>query len=107
MGNGPAVRPKEVIECVRKDGAKAVELQCWPEWFNTLVGDKAGAAKEARRRNFSKIITYTLISEPGTSLVAAGWTREAETRGGSWSRINRPRIDRAPTCAKVRWSRTL
>lgn len=66
------------------------------------------SAREARKRNFSEIITYTLAdSEPGTSLIAAGWQRDAVTRGGTWSRASRPRIDKAPITAKVRWRRRL
>jgi hypothetical protein len=65
------------------------------------------AAREARRRDFAHIITYTLVSEPGTSLKAAGWTPEHLTRGGSWHRASRPRRDSAPTCRKVRWGRGL
>ncbi len=49
------------------------------------------------------IITYTLISEPGTSLHAAGWWRDAETDGGSWDRLSRNRTDKHPTEPKVRW----
>jgi hypothetical protein len=65
------------------------------------------AAREAKRRGFARIITYTLESEAGTTLKAAGWTAEALTRGGSWNRPGRPRIDQAPTCRKVRWCREL
>ena len=34
-----------------------------------------------------RIITYTLLDEPGTSLLAAGWTRCGETDGGEWTRV--------------------
>lgn len=67
----------------------------------------AAAAREAKRRGFHKIITYTLESESGASLRAAGWTPEATTTGGSWNRKSRQREDVGPTCRKVRWSRQL
>ena len=51
----------------------------------------------------SKIVTYTLDSEPGVSLRAAGWLAVAHVRGESWDRPGRRRVDRAPTCPKVRW----
>lgn len=51
-----------------------------------------------------RIITYTLAEEPGTSLVAAGWVRDGQTRGGSWDRPGRAREDRHPTGAKMRWA---
>jgi hypothetical protein len=48
-----------------------------------------------------------LESEPGTSLIAAGWTREMVSGGGSWSRPSRGRDDKAPLDKKVRWARAL
>lgn len=67
----------------------------------------AAAAREAKGRGYQKLITYTLESEDGTSLRAAGWEQEATTRGGSWDTPSRRRTDRAPTCPKVRWAREL
>lgn len=50
----------------------------------------------------TRIFTYTLATEPGTSLRAAGWHRDAETRGGEWGRADRPRA--TPNAdPKVRW----
>ncbi len=65
------------------------------------------AAREARRRGFESIVTYTLEHEAGTSLRAAGWLQEHTTAGGSWNRPSRAREDHAPTCPKVRWTRRL
>jgi hypothetical protein len=47
--------------------------------------------------------TYTLKSEPGTSLVAAGWTIVGEVKAQSWHRNGRPRIDRFSLQDKFRW----
>lgn len=49
-----------------------------------------------------RILTYTLATEPGTSLRAAGWHRDAETKGGEWDRLDRPRETANPD-RKVRW----
>lgn len=49
------------------------------------------------------VITYTLETEPGTSLRAAGWHRDGKTTGGRWDTPSRPRTDKAPTIRKVRW----
>jgi hypothetical protein len=65
------------------------------------------AAREARRRGFSRIITYTLVSERGHSLRAAGWTVDGHTRGGVWSCPSRPRGANTPTEPKTRWARNL
>jgi hypothetical protein len=67
----------------------------------------AAAAKEAKRRRYKRIITYTLESETGHSLAASGWVPVARTKGGSWDRKSRPREDKAPTCPKIRWAKGL
>lgn len=48
-------------------------------------------------------VTYTLESELGASLLAAGWIRDGWTPGGTWSRDDRPRDDKHPLEAKGRW----
>jgi len=65
------------------------------------------AAREARRRRFAKIITYILDNEEGTTLRAAGWRCEAKTKGGSWNRRSRWRLDKAPTGRKWRYGKVL
>jgi hypothetical protein len=52
---------------------------------------------------YKRLVTYTLPSESGASLRAAGYRLIGEAGGGSWSRANRPRIDKAPTQTKLRW----
>jgi hypothetical protein len=49
---------------------------------------------------FKRIGTYILASEPGTSLIAAGWRQIGEVRGRSWSCPSRPRVDTHPTQGK-------
>jgi hypothetical protein len=61
--------------------------------------------RAARALGYRKLITYTLPLEGGASLRAAGFRVVAETRGGSWSRSARPRVDLHPTQAKLRWER--
>lgn len=66
-----------------------------------------GAAwRAARALGYHRIGTYTLVSEPGTSLRAAGWQVIAQTDGGSWSRTGRPRVDTHPLQAKLLWEPT-
>lgn len=57
----------------------------------------------ARTCGFAYAMTYTLLSEPGTSLRAAGWKPTAITDGGSWDRPSRPRTDEHPLERKIRW----
>lgn len=51
-----------------------------------------------------RLVTYTLPEEGGASLRGAGWRVVAErTGGGTWSREQRPRVDKHPIQAKLRW----
>lgn len=62
------------------------------------------AIAEARRRGYSKVITYTLDSESGGSLKAVGFSKVAITRGGTWDTPSRRRDPaRHPTTPKQRW----
>lgn len=68
----------------------------------------AKAARIAKEMGFTKIQTYILDSEPGTSLKAAGWQCEGEAGGGDWnvpSRGGRRRDQ--PMEKKTRWARLL
>ena len=59
--------------------------------------------RAARAMGYRRLITYTLDTEPGASLRGAGWRCVGQAGGGSWSRKNRPRIDKHPTQCKFRW----
>lgn len=72
----------------------------------------------ARELGYQRILTYTLASEPGTSLRAAGFTVAAQVAAAkSWSVPSRPRADvirslfgdeaKRDTGPKVRWERKL
>lgn len=72
----------------------------------------ASACRVARALGYTSVITYTLASEPGTSLRASGFVRDAELAPRvSWSTPSRPRQEstdlfghaRRPTGPKVRW----
>ena len=52
---------------------------------------------------YRKLITYTLPTESGVSLTAAGWKCIGEAGGGKWSRAGRARVDTHPTQRKLRW----
>lgn len=99
-----AINHKQVVEVNR--------LCVHPDLDGALVWNAASqmygaAAREAKRRGFKKIITYTLESESGVSLKAAGWIAEAKTKGGMWNTPSRERQDKGPTCRKIRWAREL
>lgn len=63
------------------------------------------ACREAFRRGYSRVVTYTLASERGVSLRAAGFVPVARSEGGTWNRAGRPRSDGGSTAPKLRWER--
>lgn len=66
-----------------------------------------GAAwRAARALGWRRLMTYTLATEPGSSLRAAGWRCIGEAGGGTWSRADRPRVDKHPTQTKLAWEMT-
>lgn len=66
-----------------------------------------GAAwRAAKALGYRRLITYTLASEAGTSLTAAGWRSLYETPGRSWSVPSRPRTDQHPLGPKTLWEAT-
>jgi len=86
--------------CVRRDVPAALRWNA----ASLLYGR---AAREAERRGFQRIITYTRADETGVSLHAAGWLQEANVRGRAWHNARRSRSNTNALIDKVRWSRTL
>lgn len=102
-----AYKPAEVVEanrvCIRRDIPRELAWNA----CSMLYG---WAAREAKKRGFRRIISYTLQSEPGTSLIAAGFKPEAKlpARRRGWDAPGRPRdSSRTPNEAKIRWAREL
>lgn len=65
------------------------------------------AARAAKAMGYRKIITYTLDSEPGTSLRAAGWTCAGPAGGERWTGQRRPAADLYPAQMKLRYEKLL
>lgn len=63
----------------------------------------SAAWRAAKAMGYQRIGTYTLNTEPGTSLRAAGWHVIHEVKGRSWSCDSRPRVDKHPTQGKLLW----
>jgi hypothetical protein len=70
---------------------------------NTCSMLYAAAWRAARALGYRRLITYTLATEPGTSLKAAGWQVSGQTHGGRWNCVSRPRADAHPIGPKRRW----
>ena len=65
-----------------------------------------GACMRAgKAMGYTKFITYTLPSEGGASLRAAGWELVGEAGGGNWNCKSRPRVDTELDQIKLRWEK--
>lgn len=86
------------VSRMRDDGATAeVARLCTDGTKNACSFLYGAAARAVFALGFKRIGTYILASEPGISLTAAGWRLIGQTKGGSWSRADRPRTDKHPT----------
>lgn len=124
----PVYRDKFRIACMGKDGkihgviqagrpvsrnlddGKTIEIVrcCTDGTKNVCSFLYSRMARIAKEMGYSKIITYILESEDGTSLKASGWQYESDTQGNrSWNCPSRKRTTTAPTCVKQRWSKWL
>lgn len=64
-----------------------------------------GAARRAASAlGYHRIVTYTRLDEPGTSLRAAGWDNEGAIRARSWDMPGRRRTDKTEVVQRQRWS---
>lgn len=63
----------------------------------------AAARRGAFALGYRRVVTYTLATEPGSSLRASGFEAVAETRAESWDRPGRKRSNAVPICPKTRW----
>jgi hypothetical protein len=91
------------------DQRKVIEATrvCTDDTRNAASFLYSRAARIAREHGYEKIITYTLESEDGTSLLAAGWWPVQHVKGRSWTCPSRPRTDKHPTVDKIRWEKSL
>lgn len=91
--------PRDVLEVVRlvTDGTQ-----------NACSILYAAAARAGLALGYRRIQTYILGDEPGTSLLAAGWTCEGEAGGGQWKHTDgKVRRTDQPTGMKSRWAKDL
>jgi hypothetical protein len=90
------------VSRLRDDGETAeVTRLCTDGTKNACSFLYGAAARAAFALGFKRVGTYILSTEPGTSLTAANWRLVGESGGGSWSRGNRPRVDKHPLQTKL------
>ena len=75
-------------------------LEGYPNACSMLYG---ACWRAARAMGYLRAITYTLASEKGTSVKAAGWKEIGAAGGGTWNRKARPRVDTHPIEQKTLW----
>ena len=89
------------------DGWTLEVTRCATDGTRNVPSILYGAAKRAAfALGYKRIITYTLQSEPGTSLIAANWKCLGKAGGGTWNHKRRPRVDKHPTEQKTLWEMT-
>lgn len=86
------------------DGLTLEVTRCCTDGAKNAASMLYGAAwRAAKALGYRKLITYTMQSEPGTSLHAAGWKAVAESPGRSWNTPGRPRVDKHRLQPRIRW----
>lgn len=87
----------------RRDDGKTLEVTrlCTDGTKNACSFLYGAAARAAFALGYSRIGTYILKRESGTSVAAAGWKLIGETPGKSWSVPSRPRYDKHPIEPKL------
>lgn len=67
----------------------------------------SAAARAAKAMGYRKIVTYTLDTEDGASIRAAGWTCVGPAGGIRWTGQRRPAVDLYPPQMKLRYEKLL
>ena len=88
---------------------------CTDGTYNACSFLYGACARIAKEMGYKKVITYTLITEPGTSCKAAGFKVVGQNKGGDWNVKSRPReliepslfgeIQKYSTVEKIRWEK--
>ena len=99
------------------DDGTTIEVRrvCTDGTYNACSKLYGACARVAKEMGYRRIITYTLQSEPGTSLKASGWKDCGEAGGVSWNTPSRPREEtqitlfgeerKYPAEKKIRWEK--
>lgn len=105
---GVAIVGRPVARALQ-DGWTAEVTRCCTDGSRNACSMLYGAAwRAARALGYRRLVTYTLPSEGGASLRAAGWTLIGEAGGGNWNVPGRPRVDTDAELQqrKFRWEQT-
>jgi len=104
---GVAIRGRPVGRFLDDGLTRGVNRLCTTGAENACSMLYGAAARAARAMGYQKIITYTLDTEPGTSLRAAGWQCAGPAGGERWTGKRRPAADLYPPQKKLRYEKQL
>jgi len=88
---GVAIVGRPVARALQDGNTAEVSRVCTTGARNACSKLLGACRRVAVALGYSRLITYTLASEPGASLRAAGWREVAAVRGRSWNCPSRPR----------------
>lgn len=103
---GVVIVGRPVARCIDDGLTLEVNRLCTDGTPNACSMLYSAAWRVAKTLGYTRLITYTLVTEAGASLRAAGWRVVSQVKGRSWSTPSRPRIDTAPQQDKLRWEAT-
>lgn len=99
---GVAIVGRPVARMLQDGQTAEVTRVCTPGVRNACSMLLGACRRASIALGYRRLVTYTLASEPGSSLRAAGFRETAVVRGAAWSRASRPRNE--PTTGdKRRW----
>jgi hypothetical protein len=112
---GVAIAGQPKARMAARPGVLEVSRVCTDGTYNGCSFLYGAITRAAKALGYWRLITYTLADEPGTSLKASGWKREADVAGlesrsdGGWAghpgRGNHPGgSNNHDTGRKVRWA---
>lgn len=103
---GVAIAGRPIARAYDQQNTLEVTRLCTDGTRNACSFLYGAVVRAAKALGYSEIITYTLATETGASLKAAGFVREAEVKWHSWNSKSRPRED-GLMGDKVRWKVTI
>ena len=90
----------------RLDDGKTLEVNrlCTDGTFNACSKLYSAACRAAKAMGYTRVVTYILESEPGTSLKASGFICEGRAGGLEWNGRSKPKDENQyPHEMKTRW----
>ena len=102
---GVAIVGRPVARALQDEWTAEVTRLCTDGTENACSKLYAAAWRAWRAMGGRRLITYTLPSEGGTSLRAAGWRVVGQVQGREWDTPSRPRVEAGgvQTLDKLRW----